>query len=279
MDVVLTTFDKWQDVLKTFKGSHGRCETNCYLSEQAIAEYIDCKRMSFEIIDDTLWLFEHEPGYDIAYYYVVKNKEISTITGRDTKQIIYLIGDEGRYRAEKREQELIYGGFQKYRKNLEYLISKDVVNELKNADSKCSRFMKKFDVHYDWPGSESDYHTAFDMWSERIDRYSVKLALPSVIKRMIDNHECMLIKNSHDDIVAACQYEVGGSRGFSENIAVKGENNGAGLGAGLLYHSFLYIINHGIDNTTYVWEENLESRRITERFGKLTGRFSQQLIL
>lgn len=162
---------------------------------------------------------------------------------------------------------------------MEYLISKDDVNDLEITDSKCSRFINKLDVHYDWLRTEEEYQICYEMWSNRIDKYSVKYSLPSVINRMIEKHECMLVRNNVDEIVAACQYEVGNNRGFSENIAVKEEYNGAGIGAGLLCHSFLYIISHGIDDSTYVWEDNLESRRITERVGKLTGRFSQQLIL
>lgn len=107
---LLNSIDEWQENLRNFKEYHGRCETNCYLPEMLISEYINCGRLSYEIKDNTMWLFEHEPGYDIAYYYVVKDKEISSIVGRDRKQVLYLIGDKGRYRAEHRERELIGGG-------------------------------------------------------------------------------------------------------------------------------------------------------------------------
>ncbi|MBR4575099.1 MAG: GNAT family N-acetyltransferase [Lachnospiraceae bacterium] len=275
----LVTIFEWQNILSEFKNEHGRCETNCYLSENAVNEYISCGRMSYIVKDDTLWMLEAERGYDIAYYYVVRDKSISCIGNHPRKQILYLIGSEDKYRAQNREKQLIRGGYRKYRKNLEYFCDKEALNSLIRADRRFDRYLERFGFHYEWMMNDTEYDELYELWRNRIDQYSVKYAVPSTIQRLINNKECMIVKDGCGEIVAACQYEINNSRGFSENIAVAERYNGAGIGAVLLTHSVLFILEHAESDMTYVWEKNLESRRISEKFCRLTGRFSQQLIM
>lgn len=192
--------------------------------------------------------------------------------------MIYLIGSGKKY-ANIREDELVKLGCTRYRRNLEYMLTSEKVPELEKMDKKCQRFMAKMNYHYTVFRVE-DYEIVYRLWRERIDRYSVKDMLKSRIHQMEEREECILIRNGEEDVIAACVFEVNGAVGFSENIATDASYNGTGIGAALLCRSFLNIFSKGcMKDCMWIWENNIESRKMTERFADLTGRFSQQLLL
>lgn len=219
----LQSFNEWNEILHDFKHTRGRCDTNCYVSAQAINEYILNERMRYAIYNDTLWLFEKEKGYSIAYFYVAKDSHI-TCARTDEKQIVYLIGSEDDYKSSRREAELIVGGFEKYKKNLEYIFKKEDKQSVVEIDKKCDRVLKKLGCHYAWLQEHEDYEAIYELWREQIDFYSVKYALPSRIDGMIKNKECMAVRNEEDDIVAAMCYSINGIRAFQKILRLKIKN-------------------------------------------------------
>ena len=241
-------------------------------------EYIQEGRLSYEIISGTtLWLFEQERDYYLGYYYVPKEEKLC-LHPQALDVVIYLIGSEKKYAA-KREEELAELGCARYRRNLEYMLTSEKVPEMEKMDRKCRRFMEKMDFRYTRFCAE-DYEEVYELWRERIDRYSVKDMLKSRIQRMEDKKECIIVQDKEDHIVAACVFEVNGTGGFSENIATTASSNGIGLGGILFCRSLLDIFSRGCTkDSMWVWEGNVESRRMTERFAELTGRFSQQMLL
>ena len=243
-----------------------------------LAEYIKEGRLSYKIVSDsTLWLFEQERDYCLGYYYVSKGEKLD-IEPQNLDVVIYLIGNEKRY-ACIREEELVKLGCVRYRRNLEYMLTSEKVPELESMDRKCRRFMKKMDFHYTAFRAE-DYESVYRLWRERIDRYSVKDMLKSRIQQMEEKEECIIIRNGEGNIIAACVFEVNGTIGFSENVATTAAVNGIGIGGVLFSRSLLNIFSKGcIKDCMWVWENNTESRKMTERFAELTGRFSQQLLL
>lgn len=274
----LCTLGEWIDLLNMFKSKHRRCETNCYIPLPVLEEYIKEGRLSYKIIsDNTLWLLERERDYYLGYYYVSKGEELN-IEPQNLDMVIYLIGSEKRY-ADIREEELVKHSCIKYRRNLEYMFTSDKHPELEKMDGKCQRFIKKMGLHYTVFHAE-DYESVYQLWSERIDKYSVKDMLKSRIRQMETKEECITVRDSEGNIAASCVFEVNGAVGFSENIATAASYNGSGVGGALLCKSFLDILSRGCTkDCMWVWEGNWESRRITERFAQLTGRFSQQLLL
>lgn len=273
----LNTLDEWINILNAFKSKHRRCETNCYLSLPAVEEYIKEKRLFYEILSEsTLWLFEQERDYYLGYYYVSKSGKLD-MAPQDLDVVIYLIGTEKRY-VDRREEELVQLGCIKYRRNLEYMLTSEKAPELERMDRKCRLFMAKMNFHYAAFSAE-DYENVYRLWRERIDKYSVKDMLKSRIRQMEEKEECIMIRDQDENIAAACVFGVNGTIGFSENIATNALYNGSGMGGALLCRSFLDIFSKGcIKDYMWVWENNAESRKITERFAELTGRFSQQLL-
>lgn len=274
----LYTLDEWIDLLNTFKSNHRRCETNCYVPLPMLKEYINEGRLFYKIVSDhTLWLFERERDYYLGYYYVSKNDKLM-IERQDLDVVIYLIGSEKKY-AYTREEELVKLGCIRYRKNLEYLLTPKTVPALERMNSKSQCLMKKMDLHYTTFHVE-DYETVYQLWRERIDRYSVKDMLKSRICQMEEKEECIIIRNGEGNILAATSFEVNGSVAFSENIATVASSKGMGIGSALASKLFLNIFSRGCTkNCIWIWENNIESRQLTKRFVELTGRFSQQLLL
>lgn len=241
-------------------------------------EYIREGRLRYKIIFGTsLWLFEKERDYYLGYYYVPKEERLC-IFPQDLDVVIYLIGNEKKYPG-KREEELEKLGCTKYRRNLEYMLTSEKVPELENMDRKCRRFMEKMKFCYTSFHAE-DYEEVYKLWRERIDRYSVKDMLKSRIRRVEEKAECIIIRDKEAHIIAACVFETNGAVGFSENVATTASCNGIGLGGILFSRSLLDIFSRGCTkDSMWVWEDNIESRRMTERFAELTGRFSQQMLL
>lgn len=274
----LCSLEEWIGILNSFKKENRKCETNCYVPLAVQEEYIREGRLFYERIPDgPLWLFELERDYYLGYYYVSKEEDLY-IKPQDLDVVIYLIGSEKKYPV-KREEELIVQGCVKYRRNLEYMLTSEKVPELIKMDQKCWRFLKKMELHYT-AFQEKDYEAVFWLWRERIDKYSVKDMLKSRIHRMEERKECFIIRDKEENIVAACVFEINGSVGLSENVAVVKSCNGMGIGGVLLCRSFMEIFTRGsIKDHVWVWENNTESRKITERFADLTGKFSQQLLL
>lgn len=266
------------EILSAFKSEHGRCETNCYISILQIEEYAREERLRYEIISGTtLWLFEQERDYYMGYYYVPKGEKLN-LYPQSLDVVICLIGTKKKY-AWNREKELVESGCIRYRKNLEYMLTSEKVPELEKMDKKCKRFMEKMGFTYTKFHAE-DYEEIYGLWKERIDRYSVKDMLKSRIRQTEEQEELLIIRDKEDNIIAACVFEVTGRIGFSENIATTESHNGIGLGGILLCRSFLDIFSRGcVRDSLYVWEGNIESRKITERYAELTGRFSQQILL
>lgn len=274
---VLHSHEEWLQIHRLFKKEYGRCETNCYLTQQKIEAYIGQQRLFYEISNDTLWLYEQERGYAVGYYFVPKNRKLMA-TRQLQDVVIYLIGTEKRYMARKREEELRADGCKIYRNNLEYSVPADRLSDLQKQEEGCGHFLKKMGMHYA-VFRAYDYEEVFQMWRGRIGPYSVKDALPGQIQRWEQNAECIEVRTVDGRIAAACCFELNGISGHSENIAVKKDFNGSGIGAALLCHSFLKMAEAGADISVYVWEKNLASRKICGRFASLTGRFSRQLLL
>lgn len=297
--VKLKSLEEWMEIADTFKRQYGRCETNCYVPLPVLEEYIHEGRLCYQVISNeptaaetpsecghsglpgmpkgTLWLYERERDYDLGYYYVPKEGKLD-VRRRKRDVMIYLVGTEKRY-AGKREEELIHAGCEKYRRNLEYMVSRDKIPELERMDKKCRRLMEKMGFTYG-AFCEKDYEDVFGLWRDRIDRYSVKDMLKSRIRRMEEKEECMMLRDIKGEIAAACVFEINGDVGLSENIATNGAYNGIGIGGILLSGSLLSIFSRGCSkDCMWVWEGNTESRRMTERFAVMTGRFSQQLLL
>lgn len=274
----IQSIDEWLDILSAFKAECGRCETNCYISLPRMEEYIREGRLRYEIISGTvLWLFEQERDYYLGYYYVSKEEKLC-LHPQEQDVVIYLIGSEKKY-AEKREEELAELGCIRYRRNLEYMLTSEKVPELEKMDRKCRRFMEKMNFSYT-PFHTEDYEEVYKLWRERIDRYSVKDMLKSRIRRTEEKAECIVIRDKEGHIIAACVFEAEGAAGFSENVATTASCNGIGLGGVLFSRSLLEIFSRGCTkDSMWVWEGNTESRRMTERFAELTGRFSQQMLL
>lgn len=274
----IQSLDEWLDILSAFKAECGRCETNCYISLPRMEEYIREGRLRYEVISGTvLWLFEQERDYYLGYYYVPKEERLC-LHPQDLDAVIYLIGSEKKY-AGKREEELAELGCIRYRRNLEYMLTSEKVPELEKMDRKCRRFMEKMNFSYT-PFHTEDYEEVYKLWRERIDRYSVKDMLKSRIRRTEEKAECIVIRDKEGHIIAACVFEAEGAAGFSENVATTASCNGIGLGGVLFSRSLLDIFSRGCTkDSMWVWEGNTESRRMTERFAELTGRFSQQMLL
>ncbi|MCI9480642.1 MAG: hypothetical protein HFI21_16900 [Lachnospiraceae bacterium] len=274
----IQSLEEWLGILSAFKRSCGRCETNCYIPLPQMEEYIHEGRLRYEIIPGrALWLFEQERDYYLGYYYVPKEEKLC-IRPQNLDVVVYLIGSEKKYAA-KREEELAGLGFIRYRRNLEYMVASEKIPELEKMDRKCRRFMEKMNFCYT-PFRIEDYEEVFKMWRERIDRYSVKDMLKSRIRRAEEKAECLLIRDKEGHITAACAFEVNGAAGFSENIATAISCSGTGTGGALLCRSLMNIFSRGCTkDSMWVWEGNMESRRMTERFAELTGRFSQQMLL
>lgn len=150
--------------------------------------------------------------------------------------VIYLIGNEKKYPL-NREEELVRQGCSKYRKNLEYMLTSEKVPELEEMDRKCRRIMKKMDLHYT-AFQRKDYETVYQLWRDRIDRYSVKDMLESRIDQIEEKEECIIIRDKAGSIVGACVFEVNGVVGFSENIATIESCNGIGIGEFCLRAAF-----------------------------------------
>lgn len=274
----IQSVDEWLEILHVFKSGRCRCETNCYISLPQLEEYIDEGRLRYEIASDTtLWLFERERDYYLGYYYVSKEDSLC-IRPQDLDLVIYLIGNEKKY-AQHREKELLQLGCLRYRKNLEYLIGFEKEAELEMMNRKCLWLMKKMGFQYT-RFHRADYESVYQLWRERIDRYSVKDMLQSRIRQMEQNEECMIIRDKENNIIAACDFEINGTVAYSENIATVISGGGIGAGGVLFSGSLLNIFSRGCrKDCTWVWEDNTESRKMTERFGILTGKFSQQLLL
>jgi len=274
----IQSLNEWLEILSAFKTRHGRCETNCYISLPRMEEYIHEGRLTYEITAGmTLWLFEKERDYYLGYYYVPKENRIY-IRPQDLEVMIYLIGSEKKY-AEKREEELVDSGCRRYRRNLEYMLTSEQIPELEKMDGKCMRFMSKMGYHYTW-FRVKDYEAVYKLWKERIDKYSVKDMLKSRIRRTEENKECIIMRNKEGSIVAACVFEINGNVGFSENVATAASCNGIGIGGALFARSLLNIFSRDCNrDCMWVWEDNMESRKMTERFAVPTGRFSQQMLL
>lgn len=274
----LQDLDEWIGILNTFKKENHRCETNCYVSLPMLEEYIEEGRLFYEIVQDTsLWLFERERDYYLGYYYISLEKDLY-IKPRDMDVVVYLIGTEKKYPV-KREEELVAQGYTKYRRNLEYILTSDRVPELELVNRKGLRFLKKMDLHCT-TFKEEDYEAVYQLWRERIDKYSVKDMLKSRIRRTEDRKECIIIRDKKNNIAGACLFEVNGAVGFSENIATAVQGDGIGIGGVLFSGSILNIFSRGArKDCMWVWENNTESRKMTERFAQLTGKFSQQLLL
>ena len=274
----LQSLEEWLERLSQFKSLHHKCETNCYIPLPQMEEYIKEGRLSYKILSDTsLWLFEQERDYYLGYYYVSKEESLY-IQPQDLDVVIYLIGSEKKY-AKKREEELVGLGCERYRRNLEYMLTSEKVPELRRMDERCRRLMEKIGFRYAKFHKE-DYESVYALWRERIDHYSVKDMLPGRIFRMEQEEECLLIRDRDDRMIAACVFEINGAVGFSENVATVAASNGIGLGGVLFSRSLLNIFSRGCQkDCMWVWEGNVESRKMTERFAELSGRFSQQLLL
>ncbi|MBD5549667.1 MAG: hypothetical protein HDQ96_00585 [Lachnospiraceae bacterium] len=92
--------------------------------------------------------------------------------------------------------------------------------------------------------------------------------------------ECIIMRDDTESIIGACDFQVNGAVGFSENIATIESCNGIGIGGVLFASSLLNIFSRGCKkDCMWVWECNVKSRKMTERFATLTGKFSQQLLL
>lgn len=274
----LQSLEEWLQIVNQFKSLHHRCETNCYIPLLQMEEYIKEGRLSYKILSDTsLWLFEQERDYYLGYYYVSKEESLF-IQPQDLDVIVYLIGNERKY-AKKREEELVKLGCEKYRRNLEYMLTSEKIPELQKMDKRCQRLMEKMGFRYAKFYKE-DYESVYALWRERIDCYSVKDMLPGRILRMEQEEECLLIRDREDSMMAACVFEINGAVGFSENVATTAACNGIGMGGVLFSRSLLNIFSRGCQkDCMWVWERNVESRKMTERFAELSGRFSQQLLL
>ena len=274
----LHSLKEWIDILNAFKLSHRGCETNCYIPLPVLGEYIKEKRLFYKIVSGhTLWLFERERDYYLGYYYVSKNDKL-VIERQDLDVIIYLIGSGKKY-AYIQESELVEQGCVKYRRNQEYVLTSETVPELEKMNRKCRCVMNEMGLHYTTFHAE-DYETVYQLWRERIDRYSVKDMLKSRIRQMEEKEECLMIRNGEGTILAATSYEVNGSVALSENIATVASIKGMGIGSALASKLFLNIFSKGCTkNCVWIWENNVESKKLTRQFVELTGRFSQQLLL
>lgn len=274
----IQSLDEWLETLSAFKASCGRFETNCYISLPQMEEYIHEGRLRYEIISDiSLWIFVLERDYYLGYYYVSKEKSLY-IDPQELDVVIYLIGSEKKY-AGKLEEELLKLGCTRYRRNLEYILTSEKIPELEEMYRKCRRYMEKINFCFTLFHTE-DYEEVYKLWRERIDKYSVKDMLKSRILQIEEKAECIIVRDKEERIAAACVFEVNGTVGFSENIATTVSCNGIGLGGILFCRSLLDIFSRGCTkDSTWVWEGNMESRRMTERFAELTGRFSQQILL
>ncbi|MCI8376560.1 MAG: hypothetical protein HFI29_14195 [Lachnospiraceae bacterium] len=241
-------------------------------------EYIKEGRLSYKILSDTsLWLFELERDYYLGYYYVPKEESLFIQT-QDLDVVVYLIGNERKY-AKEREEELVRLGCERYRRNLEYMLTLEKIPELQKMDKRCQRLMEKMGFRYAKFHRE-DYESVYTLWRERIDRYSVKDILPSRLYRAEQEEECLIIRDREDMLIAACIFEINGTAGFSENVATTAACNGIGMGGVLFSRSLLNIFSRGCQkDCMWVWAGNVESRKMTERFAELSGRFSQQLLL
>lgn len=274
----LHTLEEWIDILNAFKLSHRGCETNCYIPLPMLGEYMKEGRLFYKIVSgQTLWLFERERDYYLGYYYISKSDKL-VIERQDLDVVIYLIGSEKKY-AYIREEELVELGCIKHRRNQEYMLTTETVPELERKNRKCQCVMNEMGLHYA-AFQTGDYETVYQLWRERIDRYSVKDMLKSRVRQMEEKEECLTIRNREGTILAATSYEVNGSAALSENIATVASSKGMGIGSALASKLFLNIFSKGCTkNCVWIWENNVESRKLTRPFVKLTGRFSQQLLL
>ena len=143
----LQSLKEWLEILNQFKAAHRRCETNCYIPLPQMEAYIEEGRLDCKILSDTsLWLFEQERDYYLGYYYVSKEESLC-IQPQDLDVVIYLIGNERKY-AQKREEELVRLGCERYRRNLEYMLTSEKIPELRKMDKRCQRLMEKLDFQY-----------------------------------------------------------------------------------------------------------------------------------
>lgn len=145
-------------------------------------------------------------------------------------------------------------------------------------DEKCSRFIKKMKVQYS-TFFVQDYEEIYIMFQKRIDRYSVKYLTGKRIRDMEKAKECIVARTEDNKIVAACNYMISGSVAYLENIASDSAHNGTGIGSSLFCRELKEIFERGAKKAIFwIWENNIESKKMSERFAVLTGRFSQYIV-
>ena len=136
---MFSSLEEWIDIYNMFKYKNHHIETNCYKSLDELEDYILNCRLGYQRISDTsLWLYQKERGYIIAYYYVKKGICIE-FAGQKEDMMIYLIGNEKKYPFE-REKQLLELGFEKYRRNRQYIVTIDQVQYLKKIKKKDKKF-------------------------------------------------------------------------------------------------------------------------------------------
>ncbi len=270
------SIEEWIMILKEFKSSMGKCDTNCYMNIPMLEGYVEEHRIFYSVIQSTLWCYIQEREYYLGYYYVPKNQKIC-VDGIDKDLVVSLIGTESKY-ALVRENELVEEGGRLFKRNVEYISTESILPVLSKMKQKCNGFILKMKIHYDFFHGV-DYEEMYKMFKERIDKYSVKLLTGKCIRQMEREKEGIIARAENGKIVAACCFTINGNIAILENIASDFAYNGIGIGSSLFCQELSEIFSRGVKKAFFwVWENNIESRKMSERFATLTGRFSQYIV-
>lgn len=276
--------EQYYSLIAERKESLGRLKTNCTLTPEAIARYIDIQRFLYEESEGGIFFFSDEETYYQTYYYLRDDIAFS-FSGKEKPVLLQNIYKEGK--------ENKFLSFLQYQLLQNHFILKDTLRHaiLPDSDELLCRlekaikgitqvFQKKGFVYQNVMYNQLEELKEFISGIEQIPYYQIPFYTDEEYMEEADAGRLSCIVDENQKIVAARHLIVSGKKAYGW-VGIEEEYKTIyGFAPYILYKQLLYLKENDITMCSWVKTTNIPSIQYHNRIGsEWTGQLEDEWIL